>query len=249
MIRGADPSERPEGLAVYIITGASRGLGAELAKQLLAAGASVCHLSRSENETLAALAARRESHYRYIPADLSVPERAAAGLESAFEFIAMQGEPISSLTLINNAATVEPLLPADACTPDLIVQSLHINLTAPIQLASAFLAKTEGMTCPRTIVNVTSGSGTYPAAGMSLYCAAKAGMDMFTRCVTLEQEKRSAPVRLIAFDPGMMDTAMQQAARSSAIELSAYFQKQKEDGALANPADVAAALIERLQGK
>ncbi|WP_259391424.1 SDR family NAD(P)-dependent oxidoreductase [Paenibacillus sp. 1011MAR3C5] len=66
----------------------------------------------------------------------------------------------------------------------------------------------------RKIVNITSGSGSYPAPGMSSYCSAKAGLNMFTQCVGLEQQNQPNPVEVIAVIPGMVDTEMQAIARS-----------------------------------
>lgn len=94
-----------------------------------------------------------------------------------------------SITLINNAATVAPLNDIENCTSEDIISSITTNLISPAILISTFINLTFMRKTRRNIVNITSGSALYPAEGMSLYCAAKAGLNMLTRCVGLEQNK------------------------------------------------------------
>ena len=57
-------------------------------------------------------------------------------------------------------------------------------------LTSAFLRATAGWRCARKVLNISSGLGRRAMASQAAYCAAKAGMDHFTRCVALEEAAR-----------------------------------------------------------
>lgn len=134
--------------------------------------------------------------------------------------------------LINNAARVEPLKSIEDCLAEEIIHSFHINLIAPIVLSSIFIKKTEGMKIRRKIINISSGSGTYPAPDMSIYSSTKAGLDMFTRCVGAEQINKDHPVEIIAVYPGMVDMEMQRIARSEESAMTDFFKKAYTNGEL-----------------
>lgn len=70
-----------------------------------------------------------------------------------------------------------------------------------------------GLSIRKKIINISSGSGIYPAPTMSVYCSVKAGINMFTQSVGSEQRNRPNPVEIIAVNPGMVDTDMQRMAR------------------------------------
>jgi benzil reductase ((S)-benzoin forming) len=85
-------------------------------------------------------------------------------------------------------------------------------------MSSCFIKQTEKIKARRKIVNITSGAGIYPMGDMSVYCTAKAGLNMFTRCVGVEQMAKENPLEIIAVDPGMVETTMQQTARGKDAE-------------------------------
>jgi benzil reductase ((S)-benzoin forming) len=222
---------------VYIITGASSGLGAALSRLLLSKETLVLGISRTVNKEIQQLAQDLNANYAFIPADLTQVEHIEATLREIIE--SMDSSNVETITLINNAATVTPIKPIEACSPEEIVSSIQLNLTAPILLTSSFMKETANWAAKRSIVNISSGSGQYPASSMSVYCSSKAALNMFTKCVAMEQNKEGNPVHILTIDPGMMNTGMQQIARESDFELSAYFRKQNEEGHLAEPETVA----------
>jgi benzil reductase ((S)-benzoin forming) len=89
----------------------------------------------------------------------------------------------------------------------------------------------------RIIINISSGSGKYPAGGMSVYCSTKAAINMFTKCVDLELKEKTDKVKIYAVDPGMVNTEMQASARNEANDFSlrAFFNDAKRDGKLKEP--------------
>ncbi|MDR6551658.1 SDR family NAD(P)-dependent oxidoreductase [Paenibacillus qinlingensis] len=220
---------------IYIITGASSGLGAELTRQLLAEDNVVYCLSRTENTDIV----REASGYRYqfIAIDLTRVETLNGRIQEMISTI--DPSHLDSITLINNAAMVSPIKDIEACTQEEIMLHIQLNLTAPVLLSSSFISLTSGWNVKRRLVNISSGSAKYPAPSMSLYCSTKSALNMFSQCVGLEQEDEPHAVQVFAVDPGMMDTEMQKKARDSDFPLTGYFTKQKEEGNLADPVDVA----------
>jgi NAD(P)-dependent dehydrogenase (short-subunit alcohol dehydrogenase family) len=82
-------------------------------------------------------------------------------------------------------------------------------------------------------------------ASQAGYCAAKAGMDHFTRCVALEEALKPNGAKVCSLAPGVIDTGMQEqlrAAGSDAFPDQAGFVNLKTSGSLASP-DVAAQRI------
>ena len=59
------------------------------------------------------------------------------------------------------------------------------------------------------IINISSGLGRRPMASQSAYCAAKAGMDHFTRCLALEEAAKPHGAKVCSLAPGVIDTGMQ----------------------------------------
>jgi benzil reductase ((S)-benzoin forming) len=83
-------------------------------------------------------------------------------------------------------------------------------------------------------------------ASQAAYCAAKAGMDMFTRCVALEEAAAPNGARLCSLAPGVIDTDMQvqlRGADASQFPDVGNFVGLKEKGALSSPADAAARVL------
>lgn len=223
----------------YIITGTSRGIGEQLALMLLQKGHAVYGIARSHSMTLDRY--ERYTHYMY---DLSEP----SGLELLMENIigSMELEDTDTVYLINNASMLEPLGKIDRCGAAEIAKNVQITLIAPMILTSYFLNQTNGYKARRKIMNISSGSGVYPAPSMSAYCTAKAGLNMFTQCVGLEQASGENPVQIIAVNPGMVDTEMQSMARDQdekKFELAGAFSQAYESGQLLSTTEIGAHLL------
>src|SRR5690606_25484218 len=114
-----------------------------------------------------------------------------------------------------------------------------------IILTSRFLEVTKNWKTKKIVINISSGSGKYPAGGMSVYCSTKAAINMFTECVSKEQEDNDNPARIHSVDPGMIDTEMQATARNSDVDFSLkeYFVNAKIEGKLKSSKDVARTII------
>ena len=223
-----------------ILTGASRGMGLAMAQQLLAAGHDLVCLSRRPNDELAARAAQAGQHLEQWPQDLSRAATAAAKLETWLQD--QDADTIASATLINNAGTIPLIAPLDEIAPTQLADALRVDLEAPMLLTGAFLRATAACQAPRKVLNISSGLGRRAMASQAAYCAAKAGMDHFTRCVALEQERLPNGARVCSLAPGVIDTDMQAQLRAAQPERFpdiGNFVGLKEKGMLSSPEEAA----------
>ncbi|MCY9163834.1 (S)-benzoin forming benzil reductase [Bacillus atrophaeus] len=227
-------------MQLYIITGASKGLGEAIAQQALEKGHKVHALSRSESEI---------SHERFSQhqIDLTNLQEAEHQFNTLLESI--QPDDFSAVTLINNAGMVTPIKRAGEASLEELQRHYDLNLTAPVLLSQMFTKRFSTFEGEKTIVNISSGAAKNPYKGWSAYCSSKAGLDMFTRTFGYEQEDERLPVKMISFSPGVMDTDMQAVIRSSSkkdfhdIE---RFQKLNESGNLRSPEFIAGTLLSLL---
>lgn len=215
----------------WIISGASRGLGAALASAAVAAGDSVLGLARQPSAAGDALCV-----------DLAEPQAAADALATVLQARALGG--FTQLLLVNNAAVLGPV--GGDYTVAEAARHYAINVLAAIALGQAFIKATTGLAARRRIINISSGAASRPFAGWNLYCSSKAALEMHGRCLALEQQAAANPVEVVAISPGVIDTGMQAQIRGCAAALFpdvARFVALHEEGALQAPEAVAAALL------
>jgi NAD(P)-dependent dehydrogenase (short-subunit alcohol dehydrogenase family) len=196
-----------------ILTGASRGMGLALAKQLLQPDAAVLCISRHTNPSLSTAAAQCAATLEQWTHDLAQAEPIAARLLEWLQ--GQKPEQLASVTLINNAGVIPTLSPMRNSDPAELARALRVGLEAPLRLCSAFLNATQTWTIPRKILNVSSGLGRRAMASQSAYCAAKAGMDHFTRCMALDEATQPNGARVCSLAPGVIDTDMQLQLRNA----------------------------------
>ncbi|MDR7308036.1 SDR family NAD(P)-dependent oxidoreductase [Rhodoferax saidenbachensis] len=196
-----------------ILTGASRGMGLGLAQQLLAPDALLLCLSRQTNTALAEQAQRVGATLLQWPVDLNDGAAVAAQLGN---WLAQQDHAaLASATLINNAGVIPALVPLRDADAAGLAQALRVGLEAPMLLTSAFLGATRDWQLPRKVLNISSGLGRRAMASQAAYCAAKAGLDHFTRCLALDEALQANGAKVCALAPGVIDTDMQLQLRSA----------------------------------
>lgn len=223
-----------------ILTGASRGMGLAMAQQLLDAGHDLLCIARKPAEALAAHAAARGRQCEQWPQDLGRAELAAARLETWLK--GQDGAALASATLINNAGLIPRIAPLDDIPGRDVAEALRVDLEAPMLLTGAFLRATAAWTGQRKVLNISSGLGRRAMASQAVYCAAKAGMDHFTRCVALEQALEANGAKVCSLAPGVIDTDMQVQLRSA--DAASFpdmdnFVGLKDKGMLASPEEAA----------
>ncbi len=190
-----------------LLTGASRGMGLAMASQLLRAGHDLVCISRRANDALVAQATEAGVALEQWTMDLTQPEAAAARLAQWLQARGHAG--LQSVTLINNAGVIPRLAPLGEIDSADLANALRVGLEAPMLLSGAFLRATKDWTCTRKILNISSGLSRRAMASSAAYCAAKAGMDHFTRCVALEEALAPNGARVCSLAPGVIDTDMQ----------------------------------------
>lgn len=232
-----------------IITGTSRGLGNAVAEIMIEKGYALFCISRKKDMGIVKKAHGKNIMLKYYEFDLSDVERIEDVMSEVFESIDEYGA--QALYLINNASTVSPLMPISKCRCGPIVENIKVDLLAPMILSSCFIRLSEGMKVPKRIVNISSGAAYAPMHGAACYCSAKAGIEMLTKCMGLEEEGKEYPVEVMSFTPGIMDTEMQREVRSSNEQDFAElerFRKYKEKGMLLEPGIVAGKLVKLVEG-
>jgi 3-oxoacyl-[acyl-carrier protein] reductase len=180
-----------------LVTGATGGIGAAIARALHGQGARVALTGRREAE-LQALASELGERAFVAPADLSDPAAPAALVEKVeAEFGALD-------ILVNNAGLTRDglaLRMGDKDWSDVI----EVDLTAPFRLARACL---RGMMKRRSgrIVSIASIVGVTGNPGQANYAAAKAGLIGMSKALAQEVAPRGVTVNVVA--PGFVKTAM-----------------------------------------
>jgi 3-oxoacyl-[acyl-carrier protein] reductase len=212
-----------------LVTGASGGIGAEIARVLHGAGATVT-LSGTRVEPLEALAAELGARAHVLACNLSVAEEVEALVKRAAE--AMGSVDI----LVNNAGITKDGLVMRMSDADWQAV-IDVNLTATFRLCRAAI---RGMMKARwgRIVNISSVVGQTGNAGQVNYAASKAGMVGMSKSLAAEVASRGITVNCVA--PGFIETAMtgklnetQRAGILAAVPA----------GRMGTPAEIAAAVL------
>ncbi|RFU13206.1 3-oxoacyl-[acyl-carrier-protein] reductase [Rhodobacteraceae bacterium W635] len=212
-----------------LITGASGGIGAEIARSLHAAGA-VVGVSGTRLDPLEALAAELGERAHVLPCNLSDPEAVAALPKQAAD--AMGSVDI----LVNNAGITRDNL-FMRMSDEEWQAVLDVNLTATMKLCRGVL---RGMMKARwgRIVNISSVVGTTGNPGQGNYAAAKAGMVGMSKSLASEVASRGITVNAVA--PGFIATAMTDKLSDDQKD---KINAQIPAGRMGRPEEIAAAVL------
>lgn len=181
--------------ARILLTGASGGLGRDLARELAGAGAAVL-LAGRDAVRLAAIKAELGASADSVVADLTTAQGIAAANTAARAF--------GVNVLINNAGVGAFGLFDQQAWPT-VEQVLATNLEAPLRLTQALLPWLKAQPTA-AVVNVGSMFGSLPYPGFAAYSAAKAGLRGFSQA--LRRELADTPVAVIHIAPRVIDTPL-----------------------------------------
>jgi 3-oxoacyl-[acyl-carrier protein] reductase len=212
-----------------LVTGASGGIGAEIARVLHRAGATVA-LSGTRVEPLEALAAELGTRAHVLTCNLSDPVEVEGLVKRAVE--AMGSVDI----LVNNAGITKDGLAMRMSDEDWTTV-IDVNLTATFRLCRAAI---RGMMKARwgRIINIASVVGTTGNAGQVNYAASKAGMVGLSKSLAAEVASRGITVNAVA--PGFIATAMTD--KLSDVQRAAILGVVPA-GRMGEPAEIAAAVL------
>ncbi len=214
---------------IALVTGASGGIGAAIARGLHAQGASVV-LSGTRAEALTTLATELGERAHVAPADLrdpAAPDALVAAAEAA-------AGPLD--ILVNNAGFTKDMLALRMKDEDWQAV-LDVDLTAPFRLARAAL---RGMLRRRAgrIIGIASIVGSTGNPGQANYAAAKAGLVGMTKALAQEVGARGITVTIVA--PGFVETPMTDVLSA---EQRTKLAERIPLGRLGQPDDIAAAVV------
>ena len=224
-----------------LVTGTSSGIGAAVVRTLLDAGWTVVGLSRRDADFDSAL-------YRHLQVDLS-------DLEALREVVETTLAPILSASswqrvgLVNNAASTGVMQPVEEIDPSELAQLFAANALAPIFLMGAVVRHAPAAAGLR-IVNVSTGIATRPFPGLSAYGSSKAALRLagMTLAAELQSDARRpdgarSNFAVMSYSPGVVDTPMQEVARSADHAWSQPFVDFHARGHLVSPQAPAANIV------
>lgn len=213
-----------------IVTGASRGLGLAICRQLLAAGYQVLALARSCSAELTSLQQANTVNLHFIQADLSQLEQIP---DLCQKLVKDYGRPYA---LINNAAVGYDGVLATMHNSE-IETLLNINVQAPI-LLSKYLLRPMLLNQQGRIINISSIIARTGFNGLSVYAASKAALEGLSKSLAREVGKAGITVNCVA--PGYMETTMTSGLQDDKL---ASIKRRSPLGRLATPEDAASTVL------
>jgi NAD(P)-dependent dehydrogenase (short-subunit alcohol dehydrogenase family) len=219
-----------------LITGAARGIGAELARKAAARGARVA-LVGLEPERLAGLADELGPEHLWVEADVTDADALKTAVQRAVD-------TFGGLDIAVANAGIAPLTTVYTASAHSLARTIEVNLIGSMLTAHAALpevAKRKGH-----ILLISSAAAFTVLPGMSAYCAAKAGLERFGDALRLEVAHRG--VTVASAHPTWIDTDL---VRDTEAALPTFAKSRKQLpgplGAYTSVEDCAQALVENLE--
>ncbi len=187
-----------------LITGANRGIGLELTRQLLARGEQVFAACRHPDsaQELHTLRSQYASTLHLIALDVSDP----ASIAASFEIVRQQTDSLD--VLINNAGISGGSEPLGTVTQETLLQNYKVNAAGPILMAQQYLDLLRAGKAKK-IMNLSTGISSISTrdwGGMYSYTASKAALNMLNKNLSLDVAKYG--ISTIVMDPGWVKTDM-----------------------------------------
>jgi len=219
-----------------LITGAARGIGAELARKAAGRGARVA-LVGLEPERLAALADELGPEHLWVEADVTDPEALKTAVQRTVD-------TFGGLDIAVANAGIAPLTTVYTASAHALARTIEVNLIGSMLTAHAALpsvAERKGH-----ILLISSAAAFTVLPGMSAYCAAKAGLERFGDALRLEVAHRG--VTVASAHPTWIDTDL---VRDTEAALPTFAKSRKQLpgplGAYTSVEECAQALVENLE--
>jgi NAD(P)-dependent dehydrogenase (short-subunit alcohol dehydrogenase family) len=202
-----------------VITGASRGIGAGLARFFAGVGMNLALCSRSDPQM--------PSSDTVLASSLDV--RNEAGMQGFADEVVSRFGAID--LWINNAGVLSPIAPLRDVSLEDFREHIDINLTGVFLGSRCYVRHVRAREGGGVLINISSGAAWGGYAGWSAYCAGKAGVALLTDCIALEEA--DAGLRAHAVAPGVVDTEMQALIRSTSVDdfpsLDRFLEMKRDD--------------------
>jgi 3-oxoacyl-[acyl-carrier protein] reductase len=216
---------------VAIVTGASKGIGASIAKHLAAAGATVVvnySSSKAGADAVVEEIMKQGGKAVAVGANLSKPEE----VTKLFDETKKQFDKLD--ILVNNAGVYE-FAPLEAITPEHFHKQFDLNVLG-LLLATQEAVKLMG-SAGGSIVNISSILARSASPSSSVYSATKAAVNAIT--VSLSQELGAKQIRVNAVNPGMVETEGAHTAGITESDFRKQVEAQTPVGRIGQPKDIA----------
>ena len=185
----------------YIITGTSKGLGKSLTNLLLQDESNIVFGLARTNTT---------QHKNYIHTHIDL-----RNLDEVLSFQFPKIETANRIVLINNAGIVGDIKHVGGLANQKIIDSYTVNLIAPSILVNNFIGTYAQLNCDQSVLNISSGAAKNPIDGWNVYCASKAGINMFSQVLKEESMLNNSKLKILSLAPGVVDTEMQAEIRAA----------------------------------
>lgn len=215
---------------VAIVTGASKGIGASIAKHLAAAGASVVvNYSSSKEGAERVVEEIKKSGGKTIAIKANMTS--AKEIDQLF---AESKKAFGKLDILVNNAGVYEFMPLEGVTEDHFHKQFNLNVLGLI-LATKKAAEDFGDK-GGVIINISSVASVSPLANASVYSATKGAVDAITKSLAIELGLKK--IRVNSLNPGMIETEGVHAAGFAESDFRKQIEKDTPLGRIGQPEDV-----------
>ncbi|HMI08276.1 MAG TPA: glucose 1-dehydrogenase [Flavobacterium sp.] len=221
---------------VAVVTGASKGIGASIAKHFAAEGAKVVVNYASSKEGADSVVKEITDN-----GGIAIAVQADVSNEAdVMRLFAATKKAFGTLDILVNNAVFQQYLPIEQASVDAFHQHFNVNVLGPVLTIQASL-KAFGDK-GGNIINISSGASKYPLPAASLYSATKAALDAIT--IALSKELGAKNVRINSILPGATET---EGARSAGVTAGSEYEKMfianTPLGRRGQPEDIAKAVV------